>query len=348
MAKAVNKVIYDGDTLIDLTADDVAEANVLNGKKFHKATGASATGSMTNNGAVSGTISTKAGTYTIPAGYHNGSGSVAISSTEQAKIISSNIKSGVTILGVAGSASTGKPEQTKSVTATTTAQTVSPDSGYTLSSVTVNPQTHSTTYTPTANTSNNNMGANHNYRYIDTSGLYRQSGTLNFYINGTSTTNVSGSNTDVYKTINVSVPIPTPEIIACFGPLRVDTSTTYVKKDLQDWQTLSLAGQFYDPNYFTFSNGGLIVKKAGTYAITIYTDRGRTSSGTNTFSGGQVRINGTTIASAYNSSENASYRGYHTLAVGDTIVFYTRSSSTTQGYGSAGFCICTDIGIVAG
>ena len=60
---------------------------------------------MPNNGAVSPTLSTKDGKYTIPAGYHNGSGRVSISTTEQGKIISGNIKSGVTILGVAGSSS---------------------------------------------------------------------------------------------------------------------------------------------------------------------------------------------------------------------------------------------------
>ena len=59
---------------------------------------------MANNGSTSGTISTKAGTVTIPAGYTTG-GTVSISSTEQAKIIASNIKSGVTLLGVAGSLS---------------------------------------------------------------------------------------------------------------------------------------------------------------------------------------------------------------------------------------------------
>lgn len=60
---------------------------------------------MPNNGAVTGTISTKAETYTIPAGYHAGGGSVQIASAEQSKIITGNIKSGVTILGVSGSSS---------------------------------------------------------------------------------------------------------------------------------------------------------------------------------------------------------------------------------------------------
>ena len=83
------------------TADaDAAAGNILTGKKAYGASGA-IDGSMANNGSTSGTISTKAGTVTIPAGYTTG-GTVAISSTEQAKIIASNIKSGVTILGQAG------------------------------------------------------------------------------------------------------------------------------------------------------------------------------------------------------------------------------------------------------
>lgn len=64
---------------------------------------------------------------------------------------------------------TQKPEQTKSVTATTSAQTVTPDSGKVLSSVTVNPQVHSATYTPTGYSNANDMGAQNNYRYVDTS-----------------------------------------------------------------------------------------------------------------------------------------------------------------------------------
>jgi len=132
----VNQVgLADGTVLIDLTTDTAVASDVQSGKYFHLATGqrvqgsstkdsdttdANAlaseilatktayvnknkiTGEMTNNGAVSGTISTKAGTYTVPAGFHNGLGSVAISSTEQAKIIATNIKSGITILGVEG------------------------------------------------------------------------------------------------------------------------------------------------------------------------------------------------------------------------------------------------------
>ena len=69
----------------DTSDADAAGAEVLAGKTFYNSTG-SASGSMANNGATGGTISTKAGTVTIPAGYTTG-GTVAISSTEQAKII---------------------------------------------------------------------------------------------------------------------------------------------------------------------------------------------------------------------------------------------------------------------
>lgn len=85
----------------DTTDADITGADVLTGKTGYGASG-SVSGSMANNGSTSGTISTKAGTVTIPAGYTTG-GTVSISSTEQSKIIAANIKSGVTILGQAGS-----------------------------------------------------------------------------------------------------------------------------------------------------------------------------------------------------------------------------------------------------
>lgn len=88
----------------DTSVDSAVAGDVVAGKTFHGASG-QATGSMTDNGTVNGTISTKSGSYTIPAGKHSGSGKVQISSTEQAKIIAANIRSGATILGQAGSPS---------------------------------------------------------------------------------------------------------------------------------------------------------------------------------------------------------------------------------------------------
>lgn len=88
-------------TFWDTTGATAAAGDVLTGKSAFGASG-SVNGSMANNGTLSGSISTKAGTYSIPSGYTSG-GSVGISSTEQNKIVSGNIRSGVTILGVAGS-----------------------------------------------------------------------------------------------------------------------------------------------------------------------------------------------------------------------------------------------------
>lgn len=172
---AISKVVYGGQTLIDLTADTIQADKVLKGYTAHGADGekingscefdantqdATAiaseilvgktaynkgnkiTGTMKNNGAVSGSISAKDAKYTVPQGYHDGSGTVQISDAEQAKIIGSNIRQGVTILGVLGTMSTteGEKRQEKEVTPSVEEQIIVPDSGYTcLTSVKVKP-----------------------------------------------------------------------------------------------------------------------------------------------------------------------------------------------------------------
>lgn len=85
----------------DTASGDATAANVLSGKKAFNASG-EITGSMANNGGTGGTISTKAGTVTIPAGYTTG-GTVSLASSAVADCVSGSILSGKTILGVAGS-----------------------------------------------------------------------------------------------------------------------------------------------------------------------------------------------------------------------------------------------------
>ena len=83
----------------DASQTDVAASHVLSGKKFVGTSGED-TGSMANNGSTSGTIGTKAGTVTIPAGYTSGG---AVSLTNVSDCVAGNILSGKSILGISGS-----------------------------------------------------------------------------------------------------------------------------------------------------------------------------------------------------------------------------------------------------
>ena len=164
-ARKYNKVIYGGKVLIDLTGDTVTPADLAKGVIAHDKSGAEitgtstkdsdtsadtaaaseilsgktahvkgklVTGSMPNNGAVSGSIDTVAGQYTIPQGYHDGSGKVSISAAEQAKLVAKNIRQGVVVLGITGTMSTteGLKAQAKTATPKTTKQTIIPDETY--------------------------------------------------------------------------------------------------------------------------------------------------------------------------------------------------------------------------
>ena len=156
-----NKIIFGNEVQIDLTQDTAVANKVLNGYTFHDASGAPVTGtcdfdvdssdatatadevlsgetfgaqgelktgSMPNRGAVSGSISDKDTPYNIQNGYHDGSGTVGIDSTEAAKLIPSNIRQDVTILGVTGTMSGTEDVKATAanVTPYTTAQTIVP------------------------------------------------------------------------------------------------------------------------------------------------------------------------------------------------------------------------------
>lgn len=168
-----SKVIYGGETILDLTADtvtpetlahgvtahgkngeqiigtstkdvdstdaNVSAAEILEGKTAY-ARGAKITGTMVNNEPTNGTIATKEGQYTIPIGYHDGSEKVGIATSEQEKIVPTNIRSGISILGVTGTMTGAESvtSQAKTVTPSSTDQVVNPDENIDyLSSVTV-------------------------------------------------------------------------------------------------------------------------------------------------------------------------------------------------------------------
>lgn len=170
---ANSKIIYNGKTLIDLTGDTVTPDKLLSGITAHgkdgnlvtgtcafdantkdaTATaaeilkgktaynkGSKVTGTMPNNGAVAGSITEKTQEYTVPQGYHDGSGKVGIAKAEQDKLIPNNIREGITLLGVEGtmSGTEGAKPQAKTVTPSAEKQVILPDEDYNyLSQVTV-------------------------------------------------------------------------------------------------------------------------------------------------------------------------------------------------------------------
>lgn len=101
-AIAFNKIMLGDIPIIDLTSDTVSADMLLSGITAHRSDGEIITGTIARNETISDTISNAADSVLILSGYYAGAGSVSIDSAEQSKIIPSNIKSGVSILGVIG------------------------------------------------------------------------------------------------------------------------------------------------------------------------------------------------------------------------------------------------------
>ena len=116
---------------------------------------------------------------TMPTGYwkYEQGMSGALIPAEEKTVTAST--SNVTVEPTAGKVLTkvtvnGTPIQAKTVTASRSQQIVKPDSGYHLSQVTVNKYPDATgTYKPTTNSSASDMGATNNYRYVDTTAVYK-------------------------------------------------------------------------------------------------------------------------------------------------------------------------------
>lgn len=169
----MSKVIFGGETLIDLTGDTITAEKLLKGFTAHDKSGATIegacafdadttdatatvdeilvgktayargallTGTMPNHEGVELTITSKDDIVTIPQGYHDGSGTVSLDETELAKLDPDNIREGVEILGVTGtmSGSEDVKAQARTVTPSKVQQVILPEETYNyLSQVTV-------------------------------------------------------------------------------------------------------------------------------------------------------------------------------------------------------------------
>ena len=157
----VNKVIFGGDVIMDISSDTVAANKLLSGITAHDKTGApitgectydsdttdadattdeilagkyayvnkaKLTGTMTNQGEKHYTLSTRDAEVSIPQGYHDGSGGIGLSSADKAALVAANVRQGVTVLGVEGTMSgmEGVKATSASITPYTTSQTIVP------------------------------------------------------------------------------------------------------------------------------------------------------------------------------------------------------------------------------
>ena len=138
MSTYVSKVIYGNTTIMDISDDTVNASALLSGYTAHGADGAPITGNCTydadtkdataligeillgktaykngsklvgtmpNIGKQTGYLVSASSSVAIQQGYHDGSGTIALSTADQTALVSDNIREGVTILGVLGNMS---------------------------------------------------------------------------------------------------------------------------------------------------------------------------------------------------------------------------------------------------
>lgn len=151
------------DAYQDVSGVTAAAGDVLTGKIIVLPNGTQTAGTMSNNGNVSKTLDATTISYTIPKGYHGGTGKVSI------------------VL------------ETKTVTPTKSTQTINPTSGKVLSKVTVNPIPDNYIDTGDANASAGAILAG-NSAYVDgvkVDGMMPNNGNVSGSIDGLNATSVT-------------------------------------------------------------------------------------------------------------------------------------------------------------
>lgn len=158
------------DELYSLRTGTATAGKVLAGYTFSNVNGIGLTGTMTNNGAVSETVGI-GDSYTIPKGYHNGNGTVS-GPTLSGNAAAGNVLSGKTFYSNSAEQKTGTMANNGSWSKTVSSTTATTGGAGYYSSVSCAKAANTGTFTTSTNGTAVDMGANQNYRYVNTTGVY--------------------------------------------------------------------------------------------------------------------------------------------------------------------------------